>query len=58
MIKHLLTGVTALGLLTGVALAQSAPGTGSSTTTETTSSVRLQHDHDQAGHQLERQRGQ
>ena len=36
MIKHLLMGVAALGLLTGVALAQGAPGKGSSTTTETT----------------------
>jgi hypothetical protein len=37
MIKHLLAGVTAFGLLTGVALAQSVPGSGSSTTTETSS---------------------
>jgi len=35
MMKQLLTGVAALGLMTGVALAQGAPGTGSSTTTVT-----------------------
>ncbi len=33
--RHLLAGVAALGLLTGVALAQGTPGTGSSTTTVT-----------------------
>ena len=33
--KHLLTGVAALALLTGVAMAQGVPGSGSSTTTET-----------------------
>lgn len=33
--KHLLAGVAALGLLTGVAMAQGVPGSGSSTTTET-----------------------
>ena len=37
MIKHLLAGVAALGLMTGVALAQGAPGSGSSTTTVTSS---------------------
>ncbi len=36
MIRHLLTGVAALGLMTGVALAQQGvPGSGSSTTTVT-----------------------
>jgi len=35
MMKQLLTGVAALGLMTGVALAQGVPGTGSSTTTVT-----------------------
>lgn len=35
MTKHLLAGVTAFALLTGVALAQGVPGTGSSTTTVT-----------------------
>jgi hypothetical protein len=35
MIKHLLAGVAAFGLLTGVALAQGTPGSGSSTTTVT-----------------------
>jgi hypothetical protein len=34
--KHLLVGATALGLLAGVAMAQGVPGSGSSTTTETT----------------------
>lgn len=34
LIKHLLAGVAAFGLLIGVALAQGAPGSGSSTTTE------------------------
>jgi hypothetical protein len=37
MIKQLLVGVSALGLMTGVALAQGVPGTGSSTTTVTSS---------------------
>ncbi len=35
MIKHLIAGVATLGLMTSVALAQGAPGTGSSTTTVT-----------------------
>jgi hypothetical protein len=35
MPKHLLAGVAAFGLLTGMALAQGAPGSGSSTTTVT-----------------------
>jgi hypothetical protein len=35
MIKHLLVGVAAIGLMTGVALAQGGPGKNSSTTTET-----------------------
>jgi hypothetical protein len=35
LIKHLLASVAAIGLLTGVALAQGAPGSGSSTTTVT-----------------------
>ena len=33
--KHLLAGVAAFGLLTGVALAQGTPGSGSSTTSVT-----------------------
>ena len=37
MTKHILAGVAALGLMTGVALAQGAPGSGSSTTTVTSS---------------------
>jgi hypothetical protein len=35
MVKHLLAGVAAVGLMTGVALAQGSPGKDSSTTTET-----------------------
>jgi len=36
MIKRLLIDVAAIGLMTGIALAQGSPGKGSSTTTETT----------------------